>query len=104
MYLSEYYPIANKCIQNINERETVVSSNQEVGLFETLHKPVNKLFIFWSPVTVTGIKKINNLLNDIHPRKFQLDDLPLLKLTSPFGWCTEYGEEDGEEDGVVKIW
>ena len=75
MYLSEYYPIANKCIQNINERETVVSSNQEVILFESSH----------NPVTVPGIKKINNLLNNIHPRKFQLDDLPLLKLTSPFG-------------------
>ena len=94
MYLSEYYPIANKCIQNINERETVVSSNQEVILFESSH----------NPVTVPGIKKINNLLNDIHPRKFQLGDLPLLKLTSPFGWCTEYGEEDGEEDVMVKIW
>lgn len=94
MYLSKYYPIANKCIQNILRRETVVSSNQEVILFESLHDPVN----------VPGIKEINNLLNDIHPRKFQLDDLPLLKLTSPFGWCTEYGEEDGEENGVVKIW
>ena len=94
MYLSECYPIANKCIQNINERETVVSSNQEVILFESSH----------NPVTVPGIKKLNNLLNDIHPRKFQLDDLPLLKLTSPFGWCTEYGEEDGEEDVMVKIW
>ena len=94
MYLSEYYSIANKCIQNINTRETEVSSNQEVILFETLH----------DPVTITRFQEINNLLNDIHPRKFQLDDLPLLKLTSPFGWCTEYGEEDGEEDGVVKIW
>ena len=94
MYLSKYYPAANKCIQNILPRETVVSSNQEVILFESSH----------NPVTVPGIKKINNLLNDIHPRKFQLDDLPLLKLTSPFGWCTEYGEEDGEENGVVKIW
>ena len=56
-------------------RETIVSSNQEVILFESLHDPVN----------VPGIKEINNLLNDIHPRKFQLDDLPLLKLTSPFG-------------------
>ena len=94
MYLSSYYSIANKCIQNINRRETVVSSNQEVILFE----------ISRNPVTVTRIQEINNLLNDIHPRKFQLDDLPLLKLTSPFGWCTEYGEEDGEEDVVVKIW
>ena len=94
MYLSKYYPIANKCIQNILRRETVVSSNQEVILFESLHDPVN----------VPGIKEINNLLNDIHPRKFQLDDLPLLKLTSPFGWCIEYGEEGGEEDVVVKIW
>ena len=94
MYLSKYYPAANKCIQNILRRETVVSSNQEVILFESLHDPVN----------VPGIKEINNLLNDIHPRKFQLDDLPLLKLTSPFGWCIEYGEEGGEEDVVVKIW
>ena len=94
MYLSKYYSGANKCIQNINERETVVLSNQEVILFESLHDPVN----------VPGIKEINNLLNDIHPRKFQLDDLPLLKLTSPFGWCTEYGEEGGGEDVVVKIW
>ena len=94
MYLSEYDSIANKCIQNINMRETIVSSNQEVILFESLHDPVN----------VPGIKEINNLLNDIHPRKFQLDDLPLLKLTSPFGWCIEYGEEGGEEDVVVKIW
>ena len=94
MYLSEYYPVANKCIQNPNMRETVVSSNQEVILFE----------ISRNPVTVTRIQEINNLLNDIHPRKFQLDDLPLLKLTSPFGWCTEYGEEGGEEDVVVKIW
>ena len=75
MYLSSYYSIANKCIQNINTRETVVSSNQEVILFEISH----------NPVTVTGLREINNLLNDIHPRKFQLDDLPLLKLTSPFG-------------------
>ena len=94
MYLSKYYPAANKCIQNILRRETVVSSNQEVILFESLHDPVN----------VPGMKEINNLLNDIHPRKFQLDDLPLLKLTSPFGWCIEYGEEGGEEDVVVKIW
>ena len=94
MYLSKYYPAANKCIQNILRRETVVSSNQEVILFESLHDPVN----------VPGIKEINNLLNDIHPRKFQLDDLPLLKLTSPFGWCTEYDEEGGEENVVVKIW
>ena len=94
MYLSKYYPAANKCIQNILRRETVVSSNQEVILFE----------ISRNPVTVTRIQEINNLLNDIHPRKFQLDDLPLLKLTSPFGWCTEYGEEGGEEDVVVKIW
>ena len=94
MYLSKYYPAANKCIQNILRRETVVSSNQEVILFESLHDPVN----------VPGIKEIHNLLNDIHPRKFQLDDLPLLKLTSPFGWCIEYGEEGGEEDVVVKIW
>ena len=94
MYLSEYYSIANKCIQNINTRETVVSSNQEVILFEISH----------NLVTVTGLQEINNLLNDIHPRKFQLDDLPLLKLTSPFGWCTEYDEEGGEEDVVVKIW
>ena len=94
MYLSKYYPAANKCIQNILRRETVVSSNQEVILFE----------ISRNPVTVTRIQEINNLLNDIHPRKFQLDDLPLLKLTSPFGWCTEYGEEDGEEDVMVKIW
>ena len=94
MYLSKYYPAANKCIQNILRRETVVSSNQEVILFESLHDPVN----------VPGIKEINNLLNDIHPRKFQLDDLPLLKLTSPFGWRTEYSEEGGEEDVVVKIW
>ena len=75
MYPSEYYSIANTSIQNNIERETVVSSNQEVILFESSH----------NPVTVPGIKKINNLLNDIHPRKFQLDDLPLLKLTSPFG-------------------
>ena len=75
MYLSEYYPVANKCIQNFNMRETVVSSNQEVILFETLH----------DPVTITRFQEINNLLNDIHPRKFQLDDFPLLKLTSPFG-------------------
>ena len=104
MYLSKYYSGANKCIQNINERETVVLSNQEVILFETSHNPVNKLLIFWIPITITGIQEINNLLNDIHPHKFQLDDLPLLKLASPFGWCTEYGKEDGEEDGVVKIW
>ena len=75
MYPSEYYSIANTSIQNNIERETVVSSNQEVILFESLHDPVN----------VPGITEINNLLNDIHPRKFQLDDLPLLKLTSPFG-------------------
>ena len=75
MYLSEYDSIANKCIQNINTRETVVSSNQEVILFETLY----------DPATITRFQEINNLLNNIHPRKFQLDDLPLLKLTSPFG-------------------
>ncbi|PAV23946.1 hypothetical protein PNOK_0101400 [Pyrrhoderma noxium] len=64
--------VRSLCAQNINERETVVSSNQEVILFESSH----------NPVTVPGIKKINNLLNDIHP---------------------QYGEEDGEEDVVVKI-
>ncbi|PAV23958.1 hypothetical protein PNOK_0102600 [Pyrrhoderma noxium] len=50
--------VRSLCAQNINTRETVVSSNQEVILFEISH----------NLVTVTGLQEINNLLNDIHPQ------------------------------------